>query len=191
MRMVWLFSAVTILVTNTLGQSTPLRVEKTFQSGGQIRMQLGGGDYEVRGGSSDRIVIEWTVKNDAAASKVKRKINIVGSSAKIKTSGPHGHSHAVIEVPAESNLIIRHMAGDMSVQGIVGNKDVASHAGDLDIYVGNANDYNRVDASVHFGDLNASAFGTSKGGIFRSFNHQGNGRYVLRAHLGAGDLNLH
>jgi hypothetical protein len=191
MRMVWLFSAVTMLATNTLGQSNPLRVEKVFQTNGQIRMQLGGGDYEVRAGSADRIVIEWTVKNDAAAAKVKTKINIVGSSAKIKTSGPHGHSHAVIEVPAVTNLIIRHMAGDMSVRGIAGNKDVASHAGDLDIYVGNANDYSRVDASVKFGDLNASPFGTSKGGIFRSFHHQGNGRYVLRAHLGAGDLNLH
>ena len=129
MRMVWLLSAVIMLATNTLGQSNPLRVEKAFQSSGQIRMQLGGGDYEVRAGSADRIVIDWTVKNDAAAKKVKTKINIVGSSAKIKTSGPHGHSHAVIEVPAESNLIIRHMAGDMSVRGIIGNKDVSSHAG--------------------------------------------------------------
>ena len=163
MRMVWVFSAVTMLATNTLGQANPLRVEKAFQSSGEIRMQLGGGDYEVRAGSADRIVIEWTVKNEAAAAKVKTKLNIVGSSAKIKTSGPHDHSHAVIEVPAETNLIIRHMAGDMSVRGIVGNKDVASHAGDLDIDVGNANDYRRVDASVTFGDLNGSAFGTSKG----------------------------
>ena len=191
MRMVWVFSAIAMLAPNTLGQSNQVRVEKAFQNSGQVRMRLGGGDYEIRAGSADRIVIEWTVKNDAAAAKVKTKLNIVGSSAKIKTSGPHDHSHAVIEVPAETNLIIRLTAGDMSVRGIAGNKDIASHAGDLDIDVGNANDYSRVDASVHFGDLNASPFGTSKGGIFRSFHHQGNGRYVLRAHLGAGDLNLH
>jgi len=191
MRTVLLFSAVIALTINALGQENPRRVEKTFQGSGQIRMQLGGGDYEVRAGSTDRIVIEWTVKNEHDSAKIKTKLNIVGHAAKLETSGPHNNSHAVIEVPAETNLVIRLAAGDMSIRGIVGKKDVVSHAGNLDIYVGNANDYSRVDASVNFGDLNASAFGASKGGLFRSFHHEGNGRYVLRAHLGAGDLNLH
>ena len=191
MRMVRLFSAITLLATSALAQSNPLHMEKAFQSNGQIRMQLGGGDYEVRAGSADKIVIEWTVKNEHDAAKVKTKLSIVGQSAKLETSGPHKDSHAVIEVPPETNLVIRLAAGDMKIRGILGDKDVASHAGDLDIYVGNANDYSRVDASVKVGDLDASAFGASKGGLFRSFHHQGNGKYVLRAHLGAGDLNLH
>jgi hypothetical protein len=190
--MVWLFLAVAMLATHAMGQLNPVRVEKTFQSSGQVRMQLGGGNYDIRAGSADRIVIEWTVKNEATVPKVKTKLNIVGRSAKLETSGPHNDSHAVIEVPPETDLMIRLAAGHMSIRGIIGNKDVASHAGDLNIYIGNASDYSRVDASVRVGGLDPGAFGASKGGgLFRSFHHQGSGRYVLRAHLGAGDLNLH
>lgn len=191
MRMVWLFFSLIPLAANAVGQSNPLRVEKSFQSSGQIRMQLGGGDYEVRAGSADRIVVEWTVQNEAAAAKVKTKLNIAGPVAKLKTSGPHNNSHAVIEVPPETKLVIRLAAGDISLRGVLGNKEVSSHAGDLNIYVGNTNDYSRVDASVNVGELDASAFGASKSGFFRSFHYQGKGRYVLRAHLGAGELNLH
>ena len=82
-------------------------------------------------------------------------------------------------------------AGDMHLGEIVGNKDISSHAGDLDINVGNANDYGRVEASVTVGDLNAVVFEASKGGFFRSFHCQGKGKYVPCAHVAAGDLNLH
>lgn len=191
MRIALLCLLVRLFATSALAQSSPQRVEKAFQEGGQIQMRLGSGDYELRAGRADRILIEWTAKNDADAAKVKTKLNIVEGSAKIQVSGPHNDFHAVIEVPPETNLVIHLAAGDIRVGGIVGNKDISSHVGDLDINVGNANDYGRVEASVNVGDLNAVAFGTSKDGFFRSFRYQGKGRYVLRAHVGVGDLNLH
>jgi hypothetical protein len=64
------------------------------------------------------------------------------------------------------------------------------HAGELIIDVGDASDYSRVDASVYSGGLEASPFGESHGGLFRSFHKGGNGRYHLHAHVGAGDLTL-
>ena len=191
MRIVLLCVAVGLFATSTLAQSSPQRVEKAFQGGGQIQMRLGSGDYELRAGRGDRILIEWTAKNDANAAKVKTKLNIVGGSAKLHISGPHNDLHAVIEIPSETNLVIHLAAGDIRIGEIVGNKDISSHVGDLDINVGNANDYGRVEASVKVGDLNAVAFGASKEGFFRSFHYQGKGKYVLRAHVGVGDLNLH
>ena len=67
-------------------------------------------------------------------------------------------------------------------------KDLQNHpfAGDLTIAVGDAADY----SSVMAGDLEAAPFAESHGGLFRSFEKRGSGRYKLHVHVGAGDLTL-
>jgi hypothetical protein len=40
------------------------------------------------------------------------------------------------------------------------------------------------------GNLDASAFNISKGGLFRSFNEQGPGKYRLHAHVTTGEIDL-
>jgi hypothetical protein len=69
-------------------------------------------------------------------------------------------------LPTRSGLRVRLTAGDLTVEGIEGNKDIESHAGDLTIDVGRAEDYHRVDASLWAGDLQAPPFNVSKGGLF-------------------------
>ena len=73
---------------------------------------------------------------------------------------------------------------------IRGNKDIEMHAGDVDIDVGRPEDYKHVDAALWAGDLTATPFHVNKGGLFRSFDWNGNGPYRLHAHLMAGDLRL-
>lgn len=63
-------------------------------------------------------------------------------------------------------------------------------AGDLSIGVGNPADYSHVDASVTSGAIEAEPFGESRGGLFRSFEKSGSGKYKLVAHVGAADLTL-
>ena len=75
------------------------------------------------------------------------------------------------------NLYARIPAGEVTIQEITGNKDVELHAGELAIYVGNPNDYGRVDASVLAGDVNADVFGNSKGGLFRTVSRESGGKY--------------
>ena len=72
-----------------------------------------------------------------------------------------------------------------------GNKDISSHAGEVDIYAGNPADYRRVEASVWAGELHVGPFGRDTEGLFRSFDWRGNGPYTLSAHLKAGELRLH
>jgi hypothetical protein len=85
----------------------------------------------------------------------------------------------------------RSPAGDLSVSGVVGDKDIEIHAGDLTISVGAAADYKHADASVWAGDLAAAAFGVTKDGLFRSFDQDNpGGKSRLHAHVGAGDLVL-
>ena len=105
--------------------------------------------------------------------------------------GPNNDIRFRIEVPKNTNLYVRSPAGDVSVSGVVGDKDVEIHAGDLTISVGDAADYKHADASVYAGDLSASAFGVNKEGLFRSFDKDNpNGKFRLHAHVGAGDLVL-
>ena len=82
------------------------------------------------------------------------------------------------------------IAGDVEIKDIIGNKDIELSAGDLTIYAGDAADYSHVRASVNSGSIEASPFGESRGGLFRSFEKYGKGKYNLMAHVGAGDLTL-
>jgi hypothetical protein len=93
-------------------------------------------------------------------------------------------------VPKNTGLYLRMPAGEVSLSGVTGDKDVSIHAGDLNISVGDPKDYREVDCSVSAGDLNAGPFGVSKDGLFRSFHQTGNGAYRLRVHTAAGDINL-
>ena len=95
-----------------------------------------------------------------------------------------------IHLPKTCDLYLRVPAGDVSVEGISGNKDIELHAGDLSIRVGDPLEYAHVDASVNAGDVEASPFGESHSGLFRSFQKSGAGKYRLHAHVGAGDLTL-
>lgn len=164
--------------------------EAPFASGGDIRLELSAGDYEIIPTNAEEIRVSWRSDRDRDANRVHVKFHIVGNSANVETDGPHSNMHYTIEVPKSANLTVRLSAGDMRIGAIEGNKDVQLHAGDLQIAVGDSKQYGQVDLSVNVGDLNAAAFGKTKDGFFRSFHWRGSGNYRLHAHIGAGDLNL-
>jgi len=169
-----------------VGQASGSPAEKDFVSGGRIKMTLESGDYKILASSDNRIHVRW---NEASRTRVKLTTN--GNSAVVRVENtPNNNFHATIEVPALTDLRIRLTAGDMSVTGIKGDKDIEIHAGDLNLSVGNSSDWGDVDASVTAGDINASPFQASKGGLFRSFHWRGPGKYRLHVHLTAGDVNL-
>ena len=165
--------------------------EKQVSPGSEIRIRVRSGDTDIVGvdGNRIKVVCEFR-KNPDWASQVKIEFREKNGELVIG-GGPSNDFHARIEVPRQAHLWVRSPAGDLSVKGIEGNKDIELRAGDLDIEVGNPADYARADASVHAGDLTARAFGVSKGGLFRSFKKENaGGKYRLHAHLGAGDLVL-
>lgn len=184
-----MFLAVLSVAPITLAaQTTGSPAEKDFVSGGRIKMTLESGDYKILASSDNRIHVRW---NEASARGVQVKLTTNGNSADVRVENtPDNNFHATIEVPALADLRIRLTAGDMSVTGIKGDKDIEIRAGDLNISVGSASDWGDVDASVTAGDINASPFQASKGGLFRSFHWKGPGKYRLHVHLMAGDVNL-
>jgi hypothetical protein len=169
-------------------QSMGSPAEKDFVSGGKIEITLESGDYHVRASSDSRIHVHW---NEASARGVRVKLTTNGKSADLRVENtPHNNFHATIEVPALTDVRIRLTAGNLEMAGIKGDKDIEANAGNLNISVGSANDWGDVDASVTAGDLHAPAFQKATGGLFRSFKWKGPGKYMLRVHLTAGDINL-
>jgi hypothetical protein len=162
-----------------------------FNSGGKLRMYLQSGSFHIIGGPDNKITVRITGRNADRASEMRVQLQGSNNAADLTVSdGPKNDLEVTIEVPKKTGLFVRMPAGNLELHHVTGDKDAELHAGELVIDVGDASDYSRVDASVYSGGLEASPFGESHGGLFRSFHKEGNGRYHLHAHVGAGDLTL-
>ena len=165
-------------------------VEAKFAPGGDVDLDLCSGAVVLKGVDENILRISYNSEHYRTA-QVKVRLETTASRAKIEVTGcPHNDFEMTIEVPKSSSLYLRMFAGDLEVWGITGNKDVQLHTGQLMIDMGDPASYARVDASVTTGEINASPFEVSKGGLFRSFERDGPGKYRLRAHVGAGELDL-
>jgi hypothetical protein len=188
------FALVIFALGLTLGQelNSGNSTEYSFKDGGAVHLKLASGDYTVRAGAGDHIVVRWQPENSAYANEMKKirvRSDVSNNIATIRTEGPTRHAHMVIEIPARSDLYLNMRAGDVLISGIEGNKNIHMTAGDLKVEVLPAA-YSHVHASVTFGDVSAQPLGISKDGIKNSFDWNGSGKYNLDASLFAGDLTL-
>jgi hypothetical protein len=171
---------------------SPSYLERDFAAGGHVHLDLSAGQYEIAGTSDRRLRIEWSVRKPDSLRRVRTQANINGTDAWVNVRGPDNSGFRVaVKVPSRSDLTVNLSAGEIHVAGVEGNKDIQSYAGEVHVDVGRAQDYRRVHASVWAGEIKASAFKTSKDGLFRSFDWSGRGPYVLSASLWAGELWLY
>ena len=170
-------------------QNHPFSVD--FPAGKSVRIHLRSGDSRIVGREDGKISVRLEGRNAGNAKDLTVRFQRTDGDADLRIwGGPKNGLQIIVEVPASSMLYIRMPAGELHVEGVSGDKDVELHAGDLSISVGSAAEYSRVDASVYSGGLEAPPFGESHGGLFRSFQKRGSGKYTLHAHVGAGDLTL-
>lgn len=156
-----------------------------------VRLHLRDGDFRIVGGDSDEITIRAEGKNAPLAKKMKVQIRRLGDSLDLTfLNVPKNELQVTISVPKETSLYARMRAGDLSVDGITGDKDVELMAGDLSIQITDAAEYGPVDLSVRLGDLSGGQFGDPKGVVGNSVKQAGTGKYRLHAHVFAGDLTL-
>lgn len=167
----------------------PFRVD--YPSGSQISLRLRSGDVRVVGKVGNQLSVRVEARDTERAREVKVYFERFENSAELRVSGgPKDNLQIIVEVPKSTGLFVRMPAGQLEISDVTGDKDVQLHAGDLILHVGDPADYSHVDASVTSGGLEAPPFHEDHGGLFRSFQKSGNGRYRLHAHVGAGDLNL-
>lgn len=167
----------------------PFQVD--YPSGSQLSLNLRSGDVRVMGGNGNKVSVRVDGKDLEKAREVRVTFDNSGQSAVLSVSGgPRNDLQITVEVPKDTGLFVRMPAGQLEISDVTGDKDVQLHAGELIVHVGNPADYSHVDASVITGGLEAPPFHEDHGGLFRSFHKDGNGKYKLHAHVGAGDLTL-
>jgi hypothetical protein len=162
-----------------------------FAPRGQIDLRVRPGEIHIIGSDEGRIVVRVEGRQGRDSKDMQARFEKHGNSGVLEIAGgPRNDVTITVQVPRESNLVVRVFAGDVEVRDVVGDKDVELNFGSLRIGVGDATDYSSVKASVSSGEIDAKPFGESHGGLFRSLEKSGNGRYKLRAHVGAGQLSL-
>ena len=159
MRIALAGSLLTLLAVGVAAQTPPTSMERPFDAGGRITMDLSAGEYEITGSPDNRIRLDWDADD---RDDVDNRVTVKGTEARVSTDGPTNHFRVRIQVPARSNLYVRLTAGELTIKGIEGDKDVELHAGELDIDVVRADDYSRVDAKVWAGEIHASAFASPR-----------------------------
>jgi hypothetical protein len=170
--------------------SAPPIIERPFAQGGKLTMRLSAGEYTIENAPDEHIRLKWETRDPSAAGRVRAKVDVDGDHATIHTDGPSNGFVVAIAVPTHSDLWIRLSAGDLTIRGVDGHKDVSAWAGELKIGVGAAANYRSVDTAVLAGEIQAAPFNGSQGGLFRSFQWSGSGSYELRARLTAGEITL-
>ena len=165
--------------------------ETPLGSGATLRLHLHDGDFRVVGADTDVLTVRAEGKNLDQAKKVKIEEKREGDSLELTLSHvPKNELQVTITIPRNTHLYARMRGGDLSVDGVVGNKDLALTGGDLTVGVGDPAQYAHVDLKVKFGDISGSQFGDPKGEIGNSVCADGPGQYQLQAHVFAGDLTL-
>jgi hypothetical protein len=192
-----LLAALTFLVPPSLSEITevcdlqnhPFAV--AFPPGQRLRMQLRSGEIRIKGRDDNKIAVHLEGRNADNAQDLTVRFKHFAETGDLEIhGGPKNDLEILIEIPKDSNLYVRMPYGELTLDGVSGDKDVELHAGDLSIDVGQASDYKHVDASVITGDISAAPFDENHGGLFRSFSKSGSGKFQLHAHVGAGDLVL-
>ncbi|HLJ77803.1 MAG TPA: hypothetical protein VKT75_10330 [Acidobacteriaceae bacterium] len=145
---------------------------------------------EIVGTDKESITVTCTAQDDESAHHVK--IRLAGS--KLIVSGSdlrNGNLQIRVEVPRKTSLRVTVPAGEVKVEDVAGDKDIDIYAGQITISSTRDWDYRRIEASVDIGQVNASAYGVSKGGFFRSFTTKNpDGEYRLWAHVITGQIDL-
>ena len=133
-------------------------------------------------------------KGEGSASRIRLRFSPNATGGKLKIEGEHlrhGNGAQIrIEVPKRTSLMVRMFAGEVKIEQVHGDKDIAVGAGQITIS-NHTWDYRSVDASVSIGQVNAPMYDANKGGFFRGVSKTTqDGEYRLHAHVTTGQIDL-
>jgi len=166
------------------------QVEADFRSGGSLKLDLCSSEAKIVGVEKGGVRVAYDSKKDT--SKVRVRLKLSGSEGTVTVENcPHEDFKMTIEIPRSTDLQVHMAAGELNIDDVTGSKDLEMHAGEMNVELGRTEDYASVKASVMTGEVDAPPYNANKGGLFRSIERTGPGRYHLVAHVGAGQLTLH
>jgi hypothetical protein len=161
-------------------------VQRSF-GGDAVHLDLSVGNYRVTASPDNRIRVTPRTKTDQVSTRIS--VNLFETRATVRVVGPKDGFDADIQLPARVSVVVELAGGSLQLSGVEGSKDVAANTGNIEIAVGNREQYRRATASVRSGEVMASAFDESARGL-RSFHWTGKGAYDLRVRLDSGRVTL-
>ena len=182
----------------------PFVIERDLSAGGTVVLEMNVGDVTIKPSvSPNRIRLEIRADHqdaqDSLAASVKR-FDVTGNRAALELRMPKDHEHCLscysgssvtLYVPAQSLLKIKLGVGDLTVQGVRGDKDLHVGIGDLHIGFDGSDEYAHIETSTHIGDIDDPLhIGEASGFLGKSEDFSRQGHFHLRASVGIGDLNL-
>jgi hypothetical protein len=164
--------------------------EAPLKSGAALSIDSRSAEIKIVGTDLEVIRVSCTLKHPDQANEIHLRFWEAGSYSKLKLKGGSDNNvHIRIEVPRATSLKIYAPAGEVDVDRVTGDKDIDIHAGAVTVSHVDSSEYKSVKASVGIGEVRALAFGIDKGGFLRNFTKETvEGKYRLRAHVGAGSI---
>jgi hypothetical protein len=167
---------------------------RDFVAGGYVHVRMTVGDLHIKRGDSDKIRVEYTVKSrrEQNVKDAQVDFDVQGKNATIEFHAPSGANTNIdveLEVPENTNLDVHGKVGDVTIDRIVGDKDIDLAVGDVRVATEQAA-YRLVNANTGIGDVHSDGYGETHGWLGKTLKYHGDGKYELRAHVGVGDIHL-
>jgi len=167
---------------------------RDFVSGGSVHVHMSVGDMHIKRGDSNKIRLEYTVKSrrEENIKDARVDFDVRGNDATIEFHAPTGKNtqfDVELEVPPNTNLDVHEKVGDVTVEGVEGDKDLELSVGDIRVEKGPGN-YKLVRVSTSIGDVHSADYGEPSGWLGKTLKYNGDGKYELRAHVSVGDIHL-
>ena len=163
-------------------------------AGGSLWFRLRGGDVHItRGTDPEHIVLRYTPdpRKPDEEKQVQVRSYVRGSGLQIEIKAPMSLSvDAEVEVPSPMSLDVHLTGGDLTVEGVDGDKKLQLFAGDLKVDVGTLEKVRNTEVSAGVGDIDVPPIGRVRGWLGHTWTYQGNGQYRLYAHTSFGEASL-
>jgi hypothetical protein len=141
-------------------------MERDLPAGGTVVLEMNVGDVTIKpSAGANRIRLEIRADRQDAqgslAASVKR-FDVTGYRADLELRIPKDHEHCfscysassvTLYVPAQTLLRVKLGIGDLTVQGVRGDKDLHVGIGDLRIGFDGNDEYAHIETSTHIGDI--------------------------------------
>ena len=163
-------------------------------AGARLWFKLRGGDVHIKPGEDPtHIVVRYTPDphKPEQEKNVQLRWRTHGSTIQVEIRTPISLSvDTELEVPSPLSLEVHMTGGDLTVQGVEGDKNLQLFAGDLKVDVGSLQSLREAEVSTRVGDADVPSAGTEHGWLGHTWRYRGTGPYRLYAHTTFGDATL-
>jgi hypothetical protein len=107
-----------------------------FAPAGQVELHVRYGDVHIVAGDDSHLSISYTMHSTHAdfIPKIEPQFEVKGAKAVLALKAPrNGSTEVDLTVPARTDIYLRLQAGDIRLGPIAGNKDLETHAGDIEV----------------------------------------------------------